>query len=73
MFVVDDKKQRKKMTEEFYANYKRDIEFYRKRIQNFIEKAPCIIEAFRKNGVFCIDEELAYIYQEWISENHFDN
>ena len=37
MFVVDDEKQRKKMTEEFYANYKRDNEFYQKRIQNFIE------------------------------------
>ena len=37
MFVVDDEKQRKKMTEEFYANYKRDNEFYQKRIQNLIE------------------------------------
>ena len=37
MFVVDDEKQRKKMTEEFYANYKRDIEFYQNRIQNLIE------------------------------------
>ena len=37
MFVVDDEKQRMKMTVEFYANYKRDIEFYQKRIQNFIE------------------------------------
>ena len=25
------------MTEEFYVNYKRDIEFYQKRIQNFID------------------------------------
>jgi len=36
MFVVDDEKQRLKMKEEFYANYKRDIEEYQERIQNFI-------------------------------------
>lgn len=37
MFVVDDERQRQKMTEEFYANYKRDIEFYQQRIQHFID------------------------------------
>ena len=37
MFVVDDERQRRKMKEEFYTNYKRDIEFYGKRIQNFID------------------------------------
>ena len=36
MFVVDDEKQRAKMKEEFYANYKRSIEEYQERIQNFI-------------------------------------
>jgi hypothetical protein len=36
MFVVDDEKQREKMKDEFYANYKRDIEDYQFRIQNFI-------------------------------------
>ena len=37
MFVVDDERQRKKMTQEFYANYKRDIEFYKQRVQHFID------------------------------------
>ena len=36
MFVVDEK-QRQKMTEEFYVNYKRDIEAYQKAIQRFID------------------------------------
>ena len=37
MFVVDDERQRQKMTDEFYVNYKRDIEFYQERIQHFID------------------------------------
>lgn len=37
MFVVDDERQRQKMTEEFYVNYKRDIKFYRERVQHFID------------------------------------
>lgn len=37
MFVVDDDRQRQKMTEEFYINYKRDIEQYKERIQHFID------------------------------------
>ena len=37
MFVVDDGRQRQKMTEEFYVNYKRDIEQYQERIQHFID------------------------------------
>lgn len=37
MFVVDDERQRQKMTNEFYANYKKDIEFYQDRIQHFID------------------------------------
>ena len=37
MFVVDDEKQRSKMTDEFYRNYKKELEFYQDRIQHFIE------------------------------------
>ena len=37
MFVVDDERQRQKMTDEFYVNYKRDIEQYQERIQHFID------------------------------------
>lgn len=37
MFVVDDERQRQKMTEEFYISYKRDIEFYQERVQHFID------------------------------------
>lgn len=37
MFVVDDERQRQKMTDEFYANYKRDIEYYQQRVQHFID------------------------------------
>ena len=38
-----------------------------------VVKPPCILEAFRENGVFSIDEELAQVYAEWINENPFDN
>ena len=47
MFVVDDERQRQKMTDEFYANYKKDIEFYQERIQHFIDsgcESPAVIE-----------------------------
>ena len=47
MFVVDDERQRQKMTDEFYANYKKDIEFYQDRIQHFIDsgcESPAVIE-----------------------------
>lgn len=37
MFVVDDERQREKMTEEFYINYERDIQAYQERIQHFID------------------------------------
>jgi len=36
MFVVDDAKQREKMTQEFYANFRKEIEFYQDRVQHFI-------------------------------------
>jgi len=36
MDVVDSEKQRSQMTKEFYYNYKREIEDYQDRIQNFI-------------------------------------
>lgn len=38
-----------------------------------VEKAPCIMESFRQNGVFKIDEELAAEYEAWVKENPFDN
>ncbi|MBO5358421.1 MAG: glycoside hydrolase family 3 C-terminal domain-containing protein, partial [Clostridia bacterium] len=38
-----------------------------------VVKPPCILESFRENGVFSIDEELAQVYAEWILENPFDN
>ncbi len=37
------------------------------------ENPPCILDSFRENGVFVIDEELAKIYEKWIGENPFDN
>ena len=37
MYVVDDERQRQKMTDEFYANYKRDLEKYQETIQRFID------------------------------------
>jgi len=51
MFVVDDEKQREKMKDEFYANYKRDIEEYQVRIQNFIANggnSKAVIERWLK-------------------------
>ena len=43
--------QKKKMTEKFYSNYKRDIEFYQKRIISFIENgcdSKAVIERWLK-------------------------
>ena len=37
MYVVDDERQRQKMTEEFYVNYKREIEDYQAAVQRFID------------------------------------
>ena len=37
MFAADDGRQRQEMTEEFYVNYKRDLEEYKERIQHFID------------------------------------
>lgn len=37
-----------------------------------VEKQPCIIESFRSNGVFEIDENLAKIYEKWTAENPID-
>lgn len=47
LLVVDSERQREKMTEEFYANYRRDIEAYQKAIQSFIDNgcdSPKVIE-----------------------------
>ena len=44
---MDSERQREKMTEEFYANYRRDIEAYQKAIQSFIDNgcdSPNVIE-----------------------------
>lgn len=38
-----------------------------------VEKAPCIMESFRENGVFKTDEELAAEYTAWIEKNPYDN
>ncbi len=37
------------------------------------QEVPCIIKALRENGIFEIDEELAYIYQNWVEKNPFNN
>jgi len=55
MFVVNDEQQRQKMTEEFYANYKRDLEFYQQRIQTFIDNG-CDSKAVIKRWIQKIDE-----------------
>ena len=47
IFVVDDEKQRAKMTAEFYSDYKKSIEFYQERIQRFLENgcdSPTVID-----------------------------
>lgn len=38
-----------------------------------VVKAPCILDSFRENGIFSIDEKLAQVYTDWINENPFDN
>ena len=51
MHVVDSERQREKMAEEFYKNYKRDIEMYQKSIQKFIDSggtSPTVIERWIK-------------------------
>ena len=51
MHVVDSERQREKMAEEFYNNYKRDIEMYQKSIQKFIDSggtSPTVTERWIK-------------------------
>ena len=51
MHVVDSERQREKMAEEFYNNYKRDIEMYQKSIQKFIDSggtSPTVIDRWIK-------------------------
>ena len=46
MYVVDDEKQRAKMTQEFYTSFKSDIEFYQERVGHFISsgcESPAVI------------------------------
>ena len=37
IYLVDDEKQRDKMTREFYSDYKKNIEFYQGQIQRFLD------------------------------------
>ncbi|MBR4099408.1 MAG: hypothetical protein IKK55_00250 [Clostridia bacterium] len=49
--MFDNARQREKMAEEFYNNYKRDIEMYQKSIQKFIDSggtSPTVIERWIK-------------------------
>lgn len=55
MFVVDDERQRQKMTEEFYVNYKRDIEQYQERIQHFIDNG-CASQAVISRWLLKIED-----------------
>ena len=51
MNLVDSECQHKNMAEEFYNNYKRDIELYQKSIQKFIDSggtSPTVIERWIK-------------------------
>ena len=46
--MVDSERQREKMAEEFYNNYKRDIDLYQKSFQKFIDSggtSPTVIWA----------------------------
>lgn len=36
------------------------------------EKIPCILDSFRENGVFSIDEELVKVYKEWSQKHPLD-
>ena len=49
--MIDSECQREKMAEEFYNNYKRNIEMYQKSIQKFIDSggtSPTVIERWIK-------------------------
>ena len=57
IFVVDDERQRQKMTDEFYANYKKDIEFYQERVQHFIDsgcESKAVIKCWLDTGPSCL-------------------
>lgn len=47
MYVVDDEKQRKKMTDEFYRNFEKTLDEYQERVQKFIDggcKSKAVID-----------------------------
>ena len=69
MFVVDDGRQRQKMSEEFYANYKRDIEQYQERIQHFIDTG-CTSQAVISRWLLKIEalQEKKKTYEEVLKQ-----
>ena len=69
MFVVDDGRQRQKMTEEFYVNYKRDMEQYQERIQHFIDTG-CTSQAVISRWLLKIEalQEKKKTYEEVLKQ-----
>ena len=69
MFVVDDDRQRQKMTEEFYVNYKRDMEQYQERIQHFIDTG-CTSQAVISRWLLKIEalQEKKKTYEEVLKQ-----
>lgn len=63
MYVADDEKQREKMSAEFYANYRRDIDTYVERIQHFIDsgcKSQAVIDRWLKKIEALQQKKLTY-------------
>ena len=69
MYVVDDERQRQKMTEEFYVNYKRDMEQYQERIQHFIDTG-CTSQAVISRWLLKIEalQEKKKTYEEVLKQ-----
>ena len=69
MFAADDGRQRQEMTEEFYVNYKRDLEEYKERIQHFIDTG-CTSQAVISRWLLKIEalQEKKKTYEEVLKQ-----
>lgn len=69
MFAADDGRQRQEMTEEFYVNYKRDLEEYQERIQHFIDTG-CTSQAVISRWLLKIEtlQEKKKTYEEVLKQ-----
>lgn len=69
MYVIDDEKQRQKMTDEFYRNFRQTLEDYQNRVQHFIDRG-CKSKAVINRWLKKLDElnEMKRTYEKTLQQ-----